>query len=235
MRPLLLTRLALALLLSVGMATFAQNQHVLDGVVVTVNGSPVLLSDWEEAIHYEAFLQGRPISSFSDAERSETLNRLIDRELIAQQMQGDYTPEESEVNEQVKKVRAQLEGSESASGWDNLLRSYGLTEDEFVRATRRQVEILRFIELRLRPSVRVTQEEIQQYYSEKLVPQLQQKGVTPEPLEKLRPRIREVLVQEKMQPVLEAWVANLRTQSVIHYTSLNSPPDSNKSTSGQLK
>ncbi len=222
MRLRLLARLALLLLLGSPVFGFAQGEQVIDEIVVTVNNAPVLLSEWQDALRYEAFLEGRPTTSFSEAERNETLQRLIDRELISQQMQGDFTPNESDVAEQVKKVRAQLQGAETDQGWQQLLKCYDVSNDDLVREPKKQVELLRFIELRLRPSVRVTQEDIQEYYRDKLVPELQRKGITPEPLEKLRPRIREVLVQERMQPVLDAWVANLRNQSVIHYTAVKS-------------
>src|SRR5512147_1815248 len=96
-----------------GMGVLAQNGVVIDRIVATVNRQPLLESEWEDSLRIEAFLQGRPVSTFNDTDRKAALNRLIDRALLSQQMQADYGPTAEEVSGRIQEIRAQLKGAES--------------------------------------------------------------------------------------------------------------------------
>lgn len=198
-----------------------QEAQTIDRIVATVNHKPVLQSEWEDGLRFEGFLQGRSPETFTQGEREQALNRLIDRVLLAQQMQADYSASPQELADRKDEIRAELQGAESEKGWRELLARYGLSEETFNAALENQLTVLHFIELRLRPSVRVSREEIEEYYNQTLSPAVKKSGKEPEPLDQLRPRIRELLVQKQMDSVLEDWLANLRSQSEIHITSAN--------------
>jgi hypothetical protein len=55
-------------------------------VVTNVNGHVVLQSDWEQEVAFEAFSQGRDPDSFTADERKAALDRLIDQELLREQV-----------------------------------------------------------------------------------------------------------------------------------------------------
>jgi peptidyl-prolyl cis-trans isomerase SurA len=59
-----------------------------------------------------------------------------------------------------------------------------------------------------------------------LLPQLNAAGAAAEPIEKVRDKIEEVLLQQKMTEVFDAWVANLRSQGSIRILDPNlaAPP-----------
>jgi hypothetical protein len=211
----LIGRTILAIMLAATVANAQAPAH-LDAVVATVNKHPILLSDWEDGLRFEAFLQGRPMTSFSQAERKAALDRLIDRELLLQQMQADYNPTDEQVAERISSIRAQVKGAETDSGWRSKLAEYGLTESALRSAVKAQLQVMRFVDLRLRAAVSISREDVQDYYQQKLVPALEKAGVKPEPLQQLAPRIRELLVQQQLQPLLDSWLANLRDQSVVH-------------------
>jgi peptidyl-prolyl cis-trans isomerase SurA len=198
---------------------FGQQVETIDRIVATVNHQPVLQSEWEDGLRFEGFLQGRLPETFTPEERDKALNRLIDRVLLGQQMQADYSSTREELAEREQEIRTQLQGAETDKGWHDLLMRYGMTEAGFDTALGNQLTVMRFVELRLRPTVRVTREEVEEYYNQTLVPAAKKTGKEPEPLEQLRPRIRELLVQREMDSVLEDWLANLRSQSEVHITS----------------
>jgi peptidyl-prolyl cis-trans isomerase SurA len=200
-----------------------QDTRTIDRIIATVNRTPVLLSEWEDGVRFEAFSRGRPPLSFSEEERRAALTRLIDRVLLLQQMQADYSPTDDEVKARVLEIRKQL-GIENDEAWRKLLQEYGMTDRELVAAAENQMKIMRFVDLRLRPTIRVTREDIDQYYRETLVPDLKKAGVEPQPEDQLVPRIRELLVQQRMEAVLEDWLVNLRSQSEIHFTLESGPP-----------
>jgi SurA N-terminal domain len=196
----------------------AQSGETIDRIIATVNRQPLLLSDWDASLRIEAFLQGRSVASFSNEERKAALNRLIDRELLLQQMQADYSPSPEEVAQKMGAVRTQMKATDDAT-WRELLKNYSLAPAEVESFIRSQLQVMRFVDLRLRPTVRVDEDTIEAYYRESLVPEVKKTGAEPAPLQQVRPTIREILVQQKMDGVLETWLANLRSQSEVHIAS----------------
>lgn len=191
--------------------------EVIDRVIATVNRAPLLQSDLEDTVRFEAFLQQRPAASFTAVERDAALQRLIDHELLRQQMQADYGPTNEEIDARVAEVRSQCKVANDDQ-WRALLARY-LLDDRTIRARlAAQLQILQFVELRLRPTVRIDRDAIESYYREKLVPQLQQMGAPVEPLAAVSVRIQELLAQQRMDELLNSWLANLRSQSEIHLT-----------------
>src|SRR5712691_8738836 len=67
-----------------------QDGKIVDRVVATVNGNAILQSDWEDAIRYEAFIDHRPLDNFGSDDRKASLDRLIDQELLREQVQASY-------------------------------------------------------------------------------------------------------------------------------------------------
>src|ERR1700733_9304185 len=59
---------------------------VVDRVVTNINGHVVLQSDWEQEIALEALTNGRDPDSFTAVERKAALDRLIDQELLREQV-----------------------------------------------------------------------------------------------------------------------------------------------------
>ena len=67
----------------------------------------------------------------------------------------------------------------------------------------------------MRPLVRVSRAEVEEYYTNTLAPQVKQQGQTPEPVEAVTPKIRELLVEQKMNREMDKWLETLRTQSRV--------------------
>jgi hypothetical protein len=194
--------------------------EVIDGVVASVNHHPILRSDWDEAVRFEAFMRQKPVSAMTASDRIRALQRLIDRELLSAQM-GDASymrPGDDALEQDIAKLRAQVpEGKDDAS-WHKLLASYGLTEDSLKRHLREEVQVMNFIEVRLRPNVHINDDDIQSYYKNQLIPDLQQNGGSIVALNDVKPRIQELLTQQRMDELLDAWLHNLRQQAEIRST-----------------
>ncbi|MGB8010090.1 MAG: hypothetical protein WCF68_00635, partial [Terriglobales bacterium] len=76
----------LTLALTTALAVSAWGGQIVDRVVANVNGHVVLQSDWEQESAFEAFSNARDPDSFTAAERRAALDRLIDRELLREQV-----------------------------------------------------------------------------------------------------------------------------------------------------
>ena len=77
------------------------------------------------------------------------------------------------------------------------------------------MQMMNFIEVRLRPNVHVQPEEIEAYYRTQVLPDMEKAGVKVVTLQEVGPEIRELLVQQHMDELLEAWLHNLRQQTQI--------------------
>jgi hypothetical protein len=195
----------------------ARAGDVIDRIVATVNGHPILQSDWEEAIAYEAFIDGRSLDALTPADRKATLDRLIDQELLREQVQPFAASKENqaELDQRIQEIRKLYPGAETDEGWRNLLSRHGLNEKELEHRVAQQLDLFRFVDARLRPGIQIDPQSIEIYYQETLVPQVRKSGSQPAPLAEVTPEIKELLTQKKMNDLLTAWLQNLRAESQI--------------------
>lgn len=196
-------------------ATLARGGETIDGVVATVNGVPLLQSDVDDALRFEAFLQQRSVALLTAGDREFAFQRLIDRELLRQEMPTDFAIAPEEVSRQLANVRSQFSGAETADAWIRILASYGLTEQTVNERVSDQLRVLAFIDLRLRAAVRIDDDAVAAYYNETLVPKLKQMNAPVDPLASVSSKIEQLLVQKRMDELLAIWIANLRSQSQI--------------------
>src|ERR1039457_2059929 len=165
-------------------------------------------------------MQQKPIAQVTQADRVKALQRLIDRQLLEGQMGAEtfLQPSEDDVDKDVAKLRAQVPNGGDDRSWQKLLASYGLTRDTLKAHLQTEVQVMNFVEVRLRPNVHVQPEEIEAYYKSQLLPDLKKDGGKIVALDEVGPRIRELLVQQRMDEMLDAWLHNLRQQAEIHST-----------------
>lgn len=204
-------------------APHSRAAEVLDRIVASVNGTIILQSDWEDALRYEALASGRPLAELSTEERKAALNRLIDRELLQEQMHSsDFQhASDQEIAQQVQAIRKQYPDGESEQGWQAALNRYRLTESELKRQVALQLDVMRLVDARLRPGVNIDSTSIESYYHQELLPQLRQSGAKEVPLAEVSPKIKELLTQQKVNQLLVAWLQNLRADSDIRTEALS--------------
>ena len=194
---------------------------VLDHVVAVINGSVILESDVREEMRY-AVLQPFSIDSARNTPQ-RALQRLIDRDLILQQMQTAETvspPTPEDVHQRILQLR----------GVDSRLRAIPLRygsrlaslpegerpDREGSRETLGQrILILSFIQSRFGSGVRITPAEIKDYYDKTLVPQYNDKTMKPPPLASLSSRIEEILLQQRVSSLLLEWLQSLKSEGSV--------------------
>jgi parvulin-like peptidyl-prolyl isomerase len=190
---------------------------VIERIVATVNGRAILQSDWEEAICYEAFMDGRSLDKLTVDDRQATLDRLIDQELLRQQVQSSNLRQTSQqqIEQRIQEIRKLYPAAATEQGWRATLQTYGLNEQELERRISQQLELTRLIEARLLPSIQIDSRSIEIYYKETLIPQIRNSGGKQVSLAEVSPKIKEVLTQQKMNDLLVAWLRSLRADSRI--------------------
>ncbi|HZQ23700.1 MAG TPA: SurA N-terminal domain-containing protein [Terriglobales bacterium] len=196
----------------------AQAGDIIDRIVATVNNHPILQSDWEEAISYESFIEGRPIEKLTAEDRKAALDRLIDQELLREQLQAAPVPQAKpgDVKAKIEEVRKLYPGADQEAGWQATLSRYGLKQAELENRIANDLQLARFVDARLRPGIEIDSHSIEVYYRDTLLPKLRSSGEKQIALADVSPKIKEVLTQKKLNDLLAAWLQNLRSESQIH-------------------
>jgi hypothetical protein len=210
---------ALVLLLLLTFAAAAQAGQIVDRVVTNVNGHVVLQSDWEQEVAFEAFSQGRDPDSFTAAERKEVLDRLVDQELLREQVRPSQPAPTAQVADRLAEVRNEIRklypNSATEQGWHSTLQRYGLTQSDLEKHLGDQIQLMKLVEDRLRPSIQIDQHAVETYYHDQLLPEMNKTGSSAKPLTEVFSRIKDLLAEKKMNELLSGWLANLRAGSHI--------------------
>jgi peptidyl-prolyl cis-trans isomerase SurA len=214
-----------ALAASAGTAGVAQSAAsgagvVLDRVVAVVNGDVILESDIDEERRFEEI---QPFRSADESTRAKIIERLVDRALILQQaaLEPEDRVSDQEVDTQIATLRrdipvcAEKFHCETDEGWKKYLAEHGFTEDVFRSRWMQRMQLLKFIEVRFRNGISISDAEIQTYYDKTMLPEYARRKATPPPVETIKLRIQEVLLQQQVSALLEDWLKSLRAEGSV--------------------
>jgi hypothetical protein len=192
----------------------------IDRVVAIVNGDLILESDVDEERRFAAFQPySNPMGSFS---RAQAIDRLIDRMLILQQAseQPRKPITDAEVAANLHDLRKDVLACkqykcDTEVGWHNFVVANGFTEAELTAHWRERMETLQFIEQRFRMGIRISDKEVQDYYTKTLLPQYASRNATAPKLDTISDRIREILLQQQVSGLLDDWLKTLRASGSV--------------------
>lgn len=205
----------LAFLLCTMLAVRCFGGEIVDRVVANVNGNVLLQSDWERELAFEALLNARSVDSFTTAERKAALDRLIDRELLREQVRPSDTAPADQVAARVTEVRKLHPDATTEEGWRTALQRHGLTQSALEKRLGEEIQLMRLVEARLRPSIQIDQHAVETYYHDELLPQLKLNGGREVALPEVFGRIRDLLAEQRLNQLLSGWLASLRSASHI--------------------
>jgi hypothetical protein len=206
---------AMAMALSLALVTSSAGGQIVDRVVANVNGHVVLQSDWEQELAVEAFSNARDPDSFTSAERNAALDRLIDQELLREQVRPSQPAPAEQVAARVAEVRKLHPDCATDNGWRAKLQRYGLTQSSLEKRLGDQIQLMKLVEDRLRPSIQIDQQAVETYYNDQLLPDMKRAGSRATPLPEVFGRIKDLLAERRMNELLSGWLASLRSGSHI--------------------
>jgi hypothetical protein len=202
-------------------ATGAAGQGVvLDRVIAVVNGDLILESDVDEERRFEE------IQPFREAPgtvpRTRAIQRLVDRMLIRQQaaLEPEAAVSDQELNTQIEALRKNIAECrqyhcDTDEGWKKFLGDHGFTPEEFGEHWRQRMELLKFIEVRFRNGITISDDQIETYYRKVMLPEYAKQHVKPPSLDSISKRIQEVLLQQQVSALLVDWLKSLRAQGSV--------------------
>jgi peptidyl-prolyl cis-trans isomerase SurA len=199
--------------------------EVIDRIVAKVNGHIILQSDLDDALRYEALMSGKPLDQFTDDDRRAVLDRLIDQELLDEQMKSTTFrhASEAEAEGRVAEARKLYPQAATPAGWQTVLKRFQLNEKDLIAHVEQRIDLMRLVDARLRPQVQIDSKSIEAYYRDKFVPQLKRAGAGEVPLADVSGKIRELLTQEKVNQLLVSWLQNLRSESKVTTADADGP------------
>ena len=180
------TLLAIVLLWGAALPARALEGKVVERTVAFVSKKPVLLSDVELT---KALLK---------LDDRNALERTIDETLMSEEASRLIT--EAQPEEEITRAVATLREKAGVSFTDAALRRKALA----------QLSIAGYIEMRLRPQVRVEEEAVRQAYNERVA----SNPLTPS-FDILSDAIRESLELKALDQKIEEWVASLRRREDV--------------------
>lgn len=212
-----ITAVALFFLWSASTLPMAHAGQVIDRIVATVNGHIILQSDWDEALSYEALLNGRALNEFTEDDRRAVLDRLIDQELLGEQMKSANFKHasEEEAEARVAEARKQYPDAATDEGWQSILGRFGLVQKDLVAHVQQQIDLMRLVDAHLRPAVQIDSKTVEAYYREKFVPELKEPVASEAPPAEVAAKIRELLTEEKVNELMVSWLQSLRSESKV--------------------
>lgn len=190
--------------------------QTLDRVVAAVGNTAITASDVEAEYRLELFLDGKASAASPGlATLNQVRQRMIDRILLEDEVHADginVSPDDPAVAALLSQLRKKYPSHEAFAA---ALKSLGMTEELLKSVLVDEEAILRLIDQRLRPQAVVEPAEIEAYYRDTLVPSLRRENQLAPPLAEVESRIREILVQQKIDRLLDEWLKRLRTRGDV--------------------
>jgi len=197
---------------------FNGERVTLDRVAAVVNGELVLDSDVDSERRFAAF---QPFNG-SQPTQQRLMERLIDRALILQQMalQPQTPVPDAEVDAQLSTLRKTIPRCaayhcETDTGWKKFVEDHGFTMEEVRERWQQRMQVLAYIEERFRMGITISQGQVDDYYQKTMLPAYAKEKVAPPEEASISDRIRELLLQQQVDKLLDDWLTSLRAQGSV--------------------
>lgn len=188
---------------------------IIDRISIVVDNRIVKESDIKRDIRVTSFLNNQTPDLSLPSEK-KAANRLIDQLFIRREIEvGDYpTATLQEADQQLEKLRKERFRTEAA--FEQALRRYDLTPLDLRLQFQWELTVLRFIDVRFKPAVLVTDDEIEKYYRNHAAA-LRREYPSKSSLDDLRAQIREILTNQKVNQQFFAWLDEQRKEAKIQF------------------
>jgi hypothetical protein len=189
--------------------------EVIDRIAVALDNQIITESEVAREIRLSALLNGDPLD-FSAEARKKAADRLMEQKLIRREIElGRYPePSKDEVAAMLKQIQTQR--FPVSEDYRQALEKYGVSEEDLNAHLLWQLTLLRFIDARFRPGVQVSDEDIRAYFDSEQAKGEQTASAGKQPrFEDLRDQIRETLTNQRVDQLLNDWLAAARKRAHI--------------------
>jgi hypothetical protein len=178
------------------LAAAAVRAEVLDRIVAVINGRTIItLSDIRKERLILSALQ-KPVGTQADIRES-----LVQRQLVEEQIAQFAGTEVSaqEIDERLAEIR----------------NTGGLSSSDLRQAVVSEIRLSKFIIQRFQQFIRVSEEEVQEYYRTVLVPSWKRDNSQPRPVEDVARDIQREIAGSKVDKEVMTWLEDLRRRNDV--------------------
>jgi hypothetical protein len=191
---------------------------IVDRIAITAGDKIITASEIDLRIRLTAF-QNREKADFGIASRRRAAEELIDQKLIEREMDVGHYPRLDVIGRKALVTDYEKTDKSDPLSLANALTGYGLTTEDLADDLGRQSDLLTFLNLRFRPAVQVTDQDIRKYYDENV---LKAGGRTLEraqagALVEMRSEIEQKLTDARADKELDLWLQDQRKRTKIEY------------------
>jgi len=206
-------RLSLAVALAATLGPCA----IIDRIAVSVGTSVITASDIEREIRVTAFLDGRA-PDLSPAGKRAAAERMVEQTLVRRELETNRypVPQPSEIEPALAAFRQRYYPNEA--DYRRALAQCRISDQEVRDALLWERTLLQFVDVRFRPALQISGEQIQHYFDTVLAPKLrsEQPGKTFS-LDDYRDQIEDTLAGQLEDKELDAWLSEARRRTPIVY------------------
>jgi len=216
--------LILALLVLLAGTPAAQAQQVVDRIVVRIEDDILTESEVRELGRFQQLVNSPGTGAQSRLPgEDELIERLIDQWIVLTEATAARfaKPAKADAQKEIERLAAQFG---SADAYRARLQELGLTAESVARNVERQIYLARYLDYKLRPAAHVESAQVEKYFREELVPELQKRGQDAPALESVEGQIRELLMQREISARAAKWLEETRTRLKIEITGKKNKP-----------
>ena len=192
---------------------------IIDRIAVSVGNRVITESDLVREIRVAAFLNGVEPDLGGTAKRTAA-ERMVEQKLIRGELESSRYPLPSAAEVDPILAKFKQEHYPAAGDYDRELARRQISDRDVRDELLWQRTLLRFIEIRFRPGVQVSDQEIQDYFASVVEPAAHTAHPDqPVALEDYRDQIEETLAGERTDQQVDTWLREARRQAEIVFHS----------------
>jgi len=190
---------------------------IIDRIAVSVGSRVITTSDLDREIRVTALLNGvQP--DFSPAAKRATVERMVEQKLVRRELESSRypVPEPDSVLPALADFRKRFYPDNS--DYQRALAQYRVTNRDVLDELLWQRTLLEFVEVRFRPSVEVSDQEIQDHFDKVVAPAARvAHPLQPVALEDYRDQIERTLTGSREDQEMDNWLKEARRRTEIVY------------------
>lgn len=184
--------------------------ETLDRIAVTVGPDIITESELLRDLRVTAFLEHKPVD-LSSAARRQAAQRIVDQILILREAVDSHVSLPS-----TEAAAGLVAPYKADSNFQADLERYGISEEDLSAHLLAGLRTLAFTDLRFRPDVQVSPEDIRNYYNQ-LARQNAPNTARLGSFDENRDQIEKLLIEQRVMQTLDQWLETARAAANIRY------------------
>lgn len=194
-----------------------QSPRVVDRIVARVEDDIILQSQVRQLAAFQELVEGHAESD------DKLLEELIEQWIVETEATESRFPQpaQSEVDRELSRLQDQFGGPAKYAA---RLSELGLASDEVRQLLGEQIYVERYVDYKFRPTVQVEPAEVDAYYNNELVPELEKNKQPVPDRAAVDKQIREVLIQRGISSLTAKWLDDTKTRLKIEIEPTSDKP-----------